>query len=615
MRIGTIYAVSLALYIELELGKSQFPPSKPELWGVQQECCAGTILGQEAYKLIVTDIFGTLGAEVGAYVFLAKLSKDGKVEVDLALALIYLCYRQGLIFIGMLFAPPLAFMGMLGAFLSFMVYYGLAFYCFKPPESKLSSQVSSVVFMQTLGLTLILTSPIVILILRVYEPNCGAFADSGYATIGSGLESWARSVGYTDPATGLMIAVEAALNGTVGEAAGAGEAMSIPVDAEVVYSESWVVVLISDTAVLYAVIFVLGIAISFILGKARDREEQCLQMAYALDVAHAELEAKKNVIFFNEFTYAASRVEVLLTERIERARAAGSRSAPGTIGIAVGRSSGDASDEKYYEVATEMAELNIDDVAALEAVQCCMTYDGVEMLQACNYDEIVSSKSGAWLHELLTAPSEIISCLREDWLQHSPDGTRCAVKLAIYPSTYASANTWAGLFSQLYTSHQAVWELSQHVTAEMFKCEFAVLEAAAADSYLNGRTFEEAYEAGESDDGFMTTERLLDRATQRREEGAAHGTAHSYKAGLITAAELRGWLYHKLGVTEDFGQAEIGGGDGEVVTEWLIANRAVSEFGEVFYSYDITDLLDPPQQEDEVHVSYFSSSSGDLIGP
>ena len=41
MRIGTIYAVSLALYVELELASTQSPPSSPGLWGVQQECCDG----------------------------------------------------------------------------------------------------------------------------------------------------------------------------------------------------------------------------------------------------------------------------------------------------------------------------------------------------------------------------------------------------------------------------------------------------------------------------------------------------------------------------------------------------------------------------------------------
>lgn len=630
MRIGTIYAVSLALYVELELASTQSPPSSPGLWGVQQECCAGTTLGQEAYKLVLTDIFAVLGTEVATYIFMATcVSKDGKVEMDLVAGLIFLCYRQSLICIGMLFAPPLAFLGVFGACLSFYVYYWVAFRFCKPPESKLSSRVSSSVFMQAMGLTLILTAPIIMLILRVYEPNCGAFAE--YPTIGSGLEFWARLTSFVDPETGLAIAH----NLDIGVDIDAGETTAaiatLPEGAEIVFSDSWVMVLLSDTAVLYAFIFVMGILLTYTYGKVMDRQEQCLQMAYALDVAHAELEAKKNVIFCNEFTHAASRVEVLLTAAIERAHtaagdtatltaAAGSSSQPASWPALASTSSTDGGGGGIEGDGTvpDATELSLDDIEALEVLQCCMTYDGVEMLQASNCDEIVSSNSSAWLHELLVCPAETLAYLRDDWMHDRADGSRCTVRLAIYPATYASASSWEGLFEQLYTSHQAVWELSQHVTTEMFQTAFHVLEADAMSTYLHGKTFAEVFAAGKSDPGFMSTEHLLDIATHRRLDAVAEGVAH--KKELITAAELRGWLYHKLGVAGEFGrQGQVqmggsgddgGGGGGGAAgvagvdvgaeaerspseLDWLISNRAVSEFGEVYFSYDITDLLDP----------------------
>ena len=147
MRIGSIYAIFVALYSNLDLEKPQFPESKAELWGVSQDCCAGTVIGQEAYKMVITDIVFTMLAEVVIYLVTARyVSKDNKIEMDVAQALVYVCYRQGLIWIGMLFAPPLAFLGMFGAWLSFHIYYQLATRVCKPSQSTLSSSVSFGVF-------------------------------------------------------------------------------------------------------------------------------------------------------------------------------------------------------------------------------------------------------------------------------------------------------------------------------------------------------------------------------------------------------------------------------------------------------------------------------------
>jgi hypothetical protein len=76
-------------YVELELSSEQYPPTNQELWGVNQHCCAGTVLGQEAYKLVLTDIFFTLMAETAVSIGQAKLfAKDGKIEMSLVLFLL-----------------------------------------------------------------------------------------------------------------------------------------------------------------------------------------------------------------------------------------------------------------------------------------------------------------------------------------------------------------------------------------------------------------------------------------------------------------------------------------------------------------------------------------------
>jgi hypothetical protein len=169
MRLGTIWAISLAMYTQLKLSQPQYPESNG-LWGVQQDCCAGTQLGQEAYKMVFVDVVFTIVAEIVVYWGLAKFMSggDGKTDLDVGQAVIYCCYRQALLWIGMLFSPPLAFIGAIGSFVSFHVYYWLVFKWCKPSSQTLSSRVSSRVFNQALALMITLTAPILVLIIRVY---------------------------------------------------------------------------------------------------------------------------------------------------------------------------------------------------------------------------------------------------------------------------------------------------------------------------------------------------------------------------------------------------------------------------------------------------------------
>lgn len=566
MRIGTIYAVCMALYVELKLNQKHFPPTHQRLWGVQQDCCAGTILGQEAYKLIVTDIFFTNLSEIGLAILQAKLLKrkqpvdKQKMEMDVAQALIFLCYRQGLIWIGMLFAPPLAFLGLVGAALSFYVYYFLAFWAYTTPTA-LNSRVSSEIFTKALALTFGLTSPILVLITRVWSPNCGPMA--GYSTLLSGLEMWSREKTVT----------------------GSGD--------EVIEGESSeILVLLSDPAVLYSVIFLLGFIITVMGGRTKAREEECILQANALDIAHSELESKKNEIFFDKFV-AASKV-ARLQLALDSVQAGMCRSGIEADGAAV----------SMHDV----------DVALLDELQCCLTYDGKRMLQQAAPDAILESQDGEWLTRFLTCSAEIRQEMASSWIRN-PDGSRNTVMLAVYPKQYASPATWEGLFDQVYKAHAGVWRLAQNVAREMFAMSFKLLEEEATASFLHGYTLAQTYAMGDSNAStaailqekhaplFMSTDRLMHlaemeekRLAERNDSEFDNGKLDAY----VTPAQLRAWLYLHLSIDADFGAAHKG--------KFVIGNRSVQDFGDCYDCYDVTDFLDPPAKAEPFNEPFSSEA-------
>jgi hypothetical protein len=82
--------------------------------------------------------------------------------------------------------------------------------------------------------------------------------------------------------------------------------------------ESVLYILVTDTAVLYAVIIILVGVIAYVRTMKLDRQDQLLRLAYSLDVAHAELDAKKNELFYNDFRTAAGEVHLLLMNSARR---------------------------------------------------------------------------------------------------------------------------------------------------------------------------------------------------------------------------------------------------------------------------------------------------------
>lgn len=158
---------------------------------VAQESCAGTVVGQEFYKLALIDMAFSILSEVVVY-YGTMCAKGDLIEMDIAQSVITLCYRQGLIAVGMPFCPLLPLIGIIAAIGSFYTYYLLVLKTCRPPShlQKAWQSGADAVFIGCLATTLVTCAAPLCYILRVYSPNCGAFA--GYSTAFEGLEKWAR---------------------------------------------------------------------------------------------------------------------------------------------------------------------------------------------------------------------------------------------------------------------------------------------------------------------------------------------------------------------------------------------------------------------------------------
>jgi len=70
-----------------------------------QEKCAGTVIGQEFYKLLLIDAITTLFARIITTVGLYFFNKKTRVEMDLVDGLLQMVYRQALLWAGLFFCP------------------------------------------------------------------------------------------------------------------------------------------------------------------------------------------------------------------------------------------------------------------------------------------------------------------------------------------------------------------------------------------------------------------------------------------------------------------------------------------------------------------------------
>ena len=123
--------------------------------------------------------------------------------------------------------------------------------------------MTDTVFMGCLVVTVMMSAAPLIYVLRVYSPNCGAFA--GYTNVFQGFEIWARSENATDTDDN---------NGGLHT-----------------FLMLWV-----EPVVLYTVIMVLGIIIAYTKENLRETKLSRIELQEELELrARAEVESKFNI--------------------------------------------------------------------------------------------------------------------------------------------------------------------------------------------------------------------------------------------------------------------------------------------------------------------------------
>lgn len=176
------------------------------LYTMDQTFCVGTNIGQEFYKLVLVDMLFVVFSEIVLYFVIMCIRKDTQ-DLDIAQAVIMICYRQGLIWVGMFFCPILAWIGALAAFLSFYTYYLIVVKTCHPPKKSLGAASTRTVFLFFMTMTLLVATAPVLYILRIYDPNCGPYAAPKYTSAFSGLHMWAQEDSATYKHASLFLDV------------------------------------------------------------------------------------------------------------------------------------------------------------------------------------------------------------------------------------------------------------------------------------------------------------------------------------------------------------------------------------------------------------------------
>ncbi|EOD33955.1 hypothetical protein EMIHUDRAFT_423585 [Emiliania huxleyi CCMP1516] len=151
-----------------------------------------------------------------------------------------------------------------------------------------------------------------------------------------------------------------------------------------------------------------------------------------------------------------------------------------------------------------------------------------------------------------------------------------AFRLALFPAEAAEPATWDGIFNVVRETFPEAAPKVLARAGELRALPFAELQARATAGYLRGASYFEVNEAamaGASEDSrYLSTARLASEQCEGRVE------------------EVRGWLYHVLGLSDLFdGAGSTVLPDGRRgVGEFLIRNRRVADFGEAFAWVELT---------------------------
>lgn len=191
LRTLSLWAVLYGLYKKTSLLGTQSPA-----WSASTltptENCAGAIYGQELYRLLLVDTvafsFAIIMYHVCKYRFWYKCKQ--KLELDISEGVLSLVYRQGIVWVGMVFCPMLPVFGALSNALIFFIYYQLVKRTCCPPKKRWTQNRHNVFFFVFLLIMLLVAIIPLNIALQGYKPNCGPYGDPKYSSMYGFVNTW-----------------------------------------------------------------------------------------------------------------------------------------------------------------------------------------------------------------------------------------------------------------------------------------------------------------------------------------------------------------------------------------------------------------------------------------
>eukprot|EP00048_Salpingoeca_helianthica_P022804 m.20445 g.20445 ORF g.20445 m.20445 type:complete len:706 (+) comp7838_c1_seq1:160-2277(+) len=191
LRTLTLWAVLYGLYKKTSLLDTQTPTWSASVL-TPTEKCAGSVYGQELYRLLLVDTLAfsfTISAyHIGMYRFWFNY-KD-KLELDISEGVLSLVYRQGIVWVGMVFCPLLPVLGALSNALIFLIYYHLVKRTCRPPKKRWTQNRHNVFFFVFLLVMLVVAIIPLNIALQGYKPNCGPYGSPKYDSMYAFVNVW-----------------------------------------------------------------------------------------------------------------------------------------------------------------------------------------------------------------------------------------------------------------------------------------------------------------------------------------------------------------------------------------------------------------------------------------
>eukprot|EP00055_Hartaetosiga_balthica_P017682 m.121343 g.121343 ORF g.121343 m.121343 type:complete len:747 (+) comp9376_c1_seq2:150-2390(+) len=194
LRVLTIFALMYGYFEETKLTdyNEQQKVSYEDGGRFNQSTCAGTVIGQDVYRLFLVDtVIGLLQRFLSTLFWYYWLKR--RLEMDLVQWSLHLLYRQALVWLGMCFAPVIPIISIFTNLIYFYFYVALVHGWYRPPSTRYDQSSNMSVFLFFLAVTLFLMVIPLAWALTEYNPNCGIYGPAAYTTWFSGVAKWISS--------------------------------------------------------------------------------------------------------------------------------------------------------------------------------------------------------------------------------------------------------------------------------------------------------------------------------------------------------------------------------------------------------------------------------------